>query len=69
MRARFPFLVLFKNDALLPGHFSVKKKSRIRETLNLSTDADSSTDTIKKGNFFLGGGQFFSSSEIKKKKI
>ena len=25
---------------------NIKKKSRIRETLNLSTDADSSTDTI-----------------------
>ena len=28
------------------GQFDIKKKSRIRETLNLSTDADSRTDTI-----------------------
>ena len=29
-----------------PNIVTFKKKSRIRETLNLSTDADSSTDTI-----------------------
>ena len=36
---------------------AVIRKSRIRETLHLSTDADSSTDTKtdRNGNFFLGG--------------
>ena len=30
-------------------HKNLQKKSRIRETLNLSTDADSRTDTILRG--------------------
>ena len=45
---------------LLAWHKNYKKKSCIRETLNLSTDADSSTDTTvgwtkntQKPNFFL----------------
>ena len=40
-----------------PKNFLIEpswKKSRIRETLKLSTDADSSTNTIKKRNFFGG---------------
>ena len=36
--------------------WEMRKKSRIRETLTLSTFADSSTDTIKK--HYLGGGTF-----------
>ena len=37
------------------------KKSRVQETLYLSTDADSSTDTKtdRNGLFFLGGGSYF----------
>ena len=55
---------------------SSDQKSRIRETLNLSTDADSSTDTKmdsngKKGTyffFFLGGGGPISFLRKKKEK-
>ena len=47
-----------KESKLSLGTTLLRKKSRIRETLNLSTDADSSTDTKMdrnghKGPFFL----------------
>ena len=37
----------------------IQKKSRIREALNLSTDADSSTDTQDINIVFLGGEEGF----------